>query len=67
MTFDLMQKIVLRHYLFTPSEHDLFIQLDEATGRMYDVCKDKTVRQAIRFIWRRNEIARQMGQTWSKS
>jgi hypothetical protein len=60
LTMDQIQNIVLRHYWFTPGQENLFVQLDEATSRMYDVCKDKTARQTIRFIWRRNEIARQM-------
>ena len=60
MTQDQIEKIVRRFYLFTPGAKDVWIQVDEAAQRMYDVCKDKTARQTIRFIQRRNEIACQM-------
>jgi len=60
MTQDLMEQLVRRYYLFTPGSKDIRVQIDEATQRMYDVCKDKSVRETIRFIWRRNEIAKQM-------
>ena len=60
LSMDLIQNLVVRHYEFTPGQHDMFVQIDEATQRMWDVCKDKSVRGAIRFIWRRNEIARMM-------